>query len=264
VFNDCAVRGLETAGGRVIAAVTERGSIRTPAVVVASGAWSRRFLKDLGIVLPQLKVRASVMRTGPVAGGPEAALWDREFAFRKRRDGGYTIANGHVSVVPVVPDSFRFFADFMPALKAEYASLRVRLGPRFAVEWREARRRPLDAPSVYEDARILDPKPDQRYLAEALAALQRRFPVFEGVRAMQSWAGFIDVTPDAVPVISTVDALSGLVVATGFSGHGFGIGPGAGHLVADLVSGARPIVDPREFRLSRFTDGSPIRYIAGL
>ena len=114
IFSDCAVRGLETAGGRVVAAVTERGSIRTSAIVVAGGAWSRRFLKDLGIVLPQLKVRASVLRTAPVAGGPEAALWDPEFAFRKRRDGGYTIANGHVNVVPVVPDSFRFFADFLP------------------------------------------------------------------------------------------------------------------------------------------------------
>ena len=264
VFNDCAVRGLETSGGRVVAAVTERGRIRTPAVVVASGAWSRRFLKDLGIILPQLKVRASVLRTAPVAGGPEAALWDPEFAFRKRRDGGYTIANGHVNVVPIVPDSFRFFSHFLPALRAEYPSLRLRLDRRFLAEWQEAAVRALDVPSVYEADRVLDPKADQHYLDGALAALKRRFPVFENARVAQSWAGFIDVTPDAVPVISTVEALTGLVVATGFSGHGFGIGPGAGHLVADLVSGARPIVDPTDFRLSRFADGSPIRYIAGL
>ena len=74
----------------------------------------------------------------------------------------------------------------------------------------------------------------------------------------------IDVTPDAVPVISAVDALPGLVVATGFSGHGFGIGPAAGRLAADLATGAAPVVDPRDFRLSRFSDGSNPRPIAGV
>ena len=73
---------------------------------------------------------------------------------------------------------------------------------------------------------------------------------------VQEWAGRIDVTPDIVPVISPVDTVPGLLVATGFSGHGFGIGPGAGRLVADLVTGRDPVVDPTPFRLSRFLDGS--------
>ena len=69
----------------------------------------------------------------------------------------------------------------------------------------------------------------------------------------------IDVTPDAIPVISQVDEIPGLHIATGFSGHGFGIGPGAGRLTADLVTGPAPCVDPAAFRLSRFTDGSKVR-----
>ena len=106
--------------------------------------------------------------------------------------------------------------------------------------------------------------PDQRYLQAAMAALRERYPVFAEVRISQSWAGFIDAAPDAVPVISAVDGLSGLIVATGFSGHGFGIAPGAGHLVADLASGVRPIVNPRNSRLSRFFDGSRPRPITGV
>ncbi|GLK72917.1 FAD-binding oxidoreductase [Ancylobacter dichloromethanicus] len=264
ILADCAVRGIETGGGRVIAAVTECGRIATGNVVVAGGAWTRRILRDVGIDLPQLKVRASVLRTSPVENGPEPALWDHDFAFRRREDGGYTIANGHVNVVPIVPDSFRFALDFLPALRMEFASLRLRLGPRFAAEWREAARRPFDRPSVYEEVRVLDPAPDNRYLAQAFAALQRRFPAFAQARIVQSWAGFIDATPDAVPVISAVESVSGLVVATGFSGHGFGIGPGAGHLVADLITAAKPIADPHPYRLSRFFDGSRPRPMAGL
>jgi len=264
VLTDCAVRGLELAGGRVAAMVTERGRIRCNAAVLAGGAWSRRFLMDLGITLPQLKVRSSVMRTAPIENGPEAAFWCSRGAYRKRLDGGYTIANGNVNVVPLVPDSFRFFKDFLPAFTEDWRALKLRADGRFVQEWTEARSVPLDQVSPYERCRVLDPEPDRKYNRQALAALSELFPAFAGARVVQEWAGLIDVTPDAVPVISTVDAVAGLVVATGFSGHGFGIGPAAGRLAADLATGAAPFVDPHDFRLSRFSDGSRPRPIAGI
>jgi glycine/D-amino acid oxidase-like deaminating enzyme len=264
ILTDCAVRGLDLAGGRVAAVVTERGRIRTTTVVLAGGAWSRRFLKDLDVTLHQLKVRSSVMRTAPLEGGPEAAFWFEGAAYRKRLDGGYNIANGNVNVVPIVPDSFRFFKDFLPALRSERRALKLKVDHRFAKELAEAKRVPLDQVSPYEKTRVLDPTPDREYLDEALKQLTAAFPVFGKAQIAQQWAGMIDVTPDAVPVISPVDATPGLIVATGFSGHGFGIGPGAGRLVADLATGAPPVVDPRDFRLSRFSDGSNPRPMAGI
>ena len=68
----------------------------------------------------------------------------------------------------------------------------------------------------------------------------------------------IDTMPDVVPVIDCVTALPGLVIATGMSGHGFGIGPGMGRVVADLVAGHDTGHDLSRFRLARFTDGSKI------
>ena len=91
-------------------------------------------------------------------------------------------------------------------------------------------------------------------LASARGAIAAAFPAFGAMRVAESWAGLMDVTPDAVPIISGIDALPGLVVATGFSGHGFGIGPGAGRLAADLVTGAAPAVDPTPFRFARFSE----------
>lgn len=256
ILTRCAVRGIETAAGQVSGVVTERGPIRARRVILAAGAWSRRLLRELGISLPQLKVRASVARTSAVAGGPEAALWDGAVAFRKRADGGYTIADGSRTVVPLTPDSFRVFVPFMPMMRLEWRAIRLVLDGRFVTEWGEAAPVPWDQVSPYEKARSLDPRPDQGYLDALMARLRARYPAFAPARIEQSWAGFIDTTPDAVPVISGVDGLSGLIVATGFSGHGFGIAPGAGHLVADLACGARPIVDPAEFRLSRYADGT--------
>jgi glycine/D-amino acid oxidase-like deaminating enzyme len=252
----CAARGIETAGGRVSGVITEMGAVKSNIVVVAGGAWSRRILRDLRVALPQLKVHASVARTTVIENGPEPALWDGDTAFRKRADGGYTIADGSRIVVPMTPDGIRFFPHFVPMLKMEWMSLRPRLNQRFLTEWREAARVPWDRPSPYEATRVLDPRPHQTHLDALMARLRNRYPAFANARIAQSWAGFIDTTPDAVPVISDVGEIGGLIVATGFSGHGFGISPGAGHLVADLACGVKPIVDPREFRLSRFFDGS--------
>lgn len=264
VFTNCAVRGVETKGGRVATVVTEKGRIDCDSVVLAGGAWSRLFCGNLGLGLPQLKVRSSVMRTGPVAGAPEAAAVGHGFAFRKRLDGGYNVANGTTSHAEIVPDSFRLFFTFLPALMSERRSLRLHLGERFLAEWRTPRRWSLAEVSPFEKVRILDPAPIESDLAAARRNLAAAFPAFAGAPVAQQWAGMIDATPDAIPVISPVPSLPGFFIATGFSGHGFGIGPGAGRLMADLVTGDTPIVDPSPFRWSRFTDGSKLRKYPGL
>jgi glycine/D-amino acid oxidase-like deaminating enzyme len=232
--------------------------------VLAGGAWSRLFCGSLGMTLPQLKVLASVMRTAPIEGLPETSSWSSEFAFRRRLDGGYTIANGHGSVVPLTPDTFRFARQFIPALKAEWKAVRPRLDDRFMTEARMPKRWNLDAASPFEQTRVLDPKPDVATNLKVRKRISEVFPGFAAAKIEQHWAGLIDVTPDAVPVISGVDALPGFIIATGFSGHGFGIGPAAGRLAADLATGAPPIVDPTAFRFSRFSDGSAITVEAGL
>jgi glycine/D-amino acid oxidase-like deaminating enzyme len=256
ILTGCAVRGVETAGGRVAGVVTEKGRIACDSVVLAGGAWSRLFCGNLGIELPQLGVVASVMRTERLDGGPEISAAGGPFGYRKRMDGGYTVSTVGVRLVDIVPDSFRLFGQFVPATRVHWKKLRFRIGRRFVDEWKRPRRWTLDAPSPFEAVRALDPAPDQRLLARARAGITEAFPAFRAVPVAETWGGIIDVTPDAIPVISTIDTLPGFYIATGFSGHGFGIGPGAGRLVADMVMGTPPIVDPSPFRLSRFTDGS--------
>ena len=263
VFPRCAVRGLEVSAGKISGVVTEKGSIACDSVVLAGGAWSRRFCGNLGIHLPQLSVVNSVQRTAPLAGGPQVSAAGAKFAFRKRLDGGYSISHRVLSVADIVPDSFALFFRFLPALWADRASLRLRLGRRFIEEARLARRWALDRTSPFEQVRVLDPEPVAAVLDEALDSLRRTYPVFATAEVAERWAGCIDVTPDVVPVISNVDSLPGLTLATGFSGHGFGIGPGAGRLAADLVTGVAPVVDPSPFRYSRFTDGSKLVPMAG-
>lgn len=258
IVTGCAVRGVEKSAGRVSAVVTEKGRIEASTVVLAGGAWSRLFCKGLGIRLPQLKVRNTVLRTAPVEGGPAGAGATATYAYRKRLDGGYTIATAGANLHPLVPDTLAFFRDFRAARRAEGEAVQAGLSAQSWRELFEIASVPLDRPGAFERHRILDPRPDPKSVLKAFEEARKALPKLRTVEPVQIWAGLIDVTPDVVPVISHAKEVPGLVIATGFSGHGFGIGPGAGHLVADLVTGDPPIVDPSEFRLSRFSDGSPI------
>ena len=256
ILTQCAVRGVETKGGVVSGVVTEHGTIACKAVVLAGGVWSRLFCRPMDLRLPQLKVLSSVMRTEPLAGGPEASASGFGFGLRKRLDGGYTVASWSGNVADIVPDTFRFAADFLPAMRQHRRDVKPRLGSQFFRELVQAGHWKLDQPSPFEAIRVLDPPPVKRMLEQARAHATDAFPVFHRMRVAESWGGMIDVTPDGIPVISEVEPLPGFFIATGFTGHGFGIAPGAGRLMAELVMGETPVVDPTPFRFGRFSDGT--------
>jgi glycine/D-amino acid oxidase-like deaminating enzyme len=264
VFTQCAARGIETSTGRVSSVVTEKGAIATDAVILAGGYWSTRFLANHGLRFPQLGVVNSVMRTAPLDATIERTFAGGGFAVRKRMDGGYTLAHSHLSVAEITPAHFKYFFDFLPTLRHEKQGLRLRIGKRFLAEASLKRRWKLDESSPFELVRILDPEPVNDILAEVSAKLQAAYPAFKNAPIVERWAGMIDATPDAVPVIAPIQSQPGLFLASGFSGHGFGIGPGAGKLMADIVMGATPCVDPTPFRYERFIDGTKPRPQSGL
>jgi glycine/D-amino acid oxidase-like deaminating enzyme len=130
------------------------------------------------------------------------------------------------------------------------------LGRRFVDELQLKRRWALDEETPFEEVRVLDPSPSNAILDDAFASLQKAFPIFRNTQVAERWAGMIDGTPDAVPVIGAIDSVPGLFMLSGLSGHGFGLGPGAGKLMAEFALGERPCVDPSPFRFSRFIDGT--------
>ena len=261
IVENCAARTLNRSGGAVSGVWTEKGLIATSQVLVAGGAWSALFLRAQGVSIPQLSVRATVAATEPMAEVYAGAATDEHIAFRRRQDGGYTLAAGGASQLYVGPDAFRHATKYMPALRANpFGTRYAPAAPAgFPDAWSTPRRWEADAQSPFERMRILDPAPE----AAALRAIERGFsglfPQVGRVRLAATWAGMIDAMPDVVPVVDRIAAIPGLVVATGMSGHGFGIGPGIGRVVADLIQGNDPRHDLRRFRASRFGDGSRIK-----
>ena len=252
IFTHCAARGIETSAGKVSALVTEKGTIRTDTVVVAGGYWSRAFLRNAGVKFPQLGVVCSVLRTAPRDAGLKHTISGGKYTARRRLDGGYTITHNHLSVAELTPGHFRQFMKFLPLLRLDFGGVKIRMGSRYVRELIMRKRWALDQISPFERWRILDPKPYNGILREALSALQADFPAFQGIEVVERWAGMIDATPDAVPVFDAISKVPGLFVASGLSGHGFGLGPGASQLMAEIITGEKPCVDPTPFRHGRF------------
>lgn len=261
IIENCAARALDVAAGRICGVVTESGRIATASVVVAAGAWSSLFLRAHGVLIPQLSVRATVAATGPLPEILAGAAADDRIAFRRRADGGYTLASGGSSQLPVGPDAFRHARRYLRALLANPLGTRYApAAPRgYPDGWLTPRRWDADRESPFERVRVLDPAPEARVLRAITREFGRLFPQLGAVPLRARWAGMIDAMPDVVPVVDRVAAIPGLVVATGMSGHGFGIGPGFGRVLADMVQGNATGHDLGRFRLSRFSDGSPIR-----
>lgn len=259
ILESCAVRGLDVEAGRVTGVVTEHGTIRTATVLCAAGAWTSLFCRSLGIKLPQLKVRGTVVRTAPAEQLLNGNVYDKHLGIRRRQDGGYSVAHGTRLDHSITPSTFRFATKFMSALTQEIGGLSLSIGSDFFDELRTAKRWDLDAESPFEQTRILNPEPNQRVVKAIRNNLDKVFPKLAGTPIVEAWAGIVETTPDVVPVIEESDKIPGFHIATGLSGHGFGLGPGAGYACAGMLTGDDTGIDLEPFRLSRFFDGSPIR-----
>lgn len=256
VHQNCAARGIETENGRLSAVVTEHGVIRTKLAVLAGGAWASSFCRQLGVRFPQASVRSSILSVSACADSIPDALHTDSVSLTRRGDGGHALAISGRGRVDPTAQNVRYAAQFLPMFLRRRRSLSpgglegVRSGHESLARWR------LDRPTPMERTRILDPTVDKATIRLTLERARQLIPALRASNVTAAWAGYIDSTPDGVPAIGELAAVPGLILAAGFSGHGFGIGPGAGHLIADIATGADPIVDPVPFHPDRFTQSS--------
>ena len=251
IISKCAVNSIESVDGKVTGVITEQGTTRCEAVVCAAGAWSSRVVRPLGLRIPQLWLRASVGYTGngePLTG---CGVWMPGVAFRQGRDGGFNIACSGSYKHDLNVDSFRFCGDFLRC----YGKYRNAIGLNVDRSFLRDLKGDLD---IFSRHRVLDPAPVSRVLNKALANFKTSFPLYDYLSFERTWAGYIDATPDMLPVIDRVKEPTGLVLATGFSGHGFGLGPITGLLASCLALDEPSTHDLRPFRYSRFGEGKKI------
>ncbi len=241
-----------TEAGRIAGVRSEKRFVKCDRVIVAAGAWSARLLRPLGLDLPQLLIRASVTLIEPVRPITECGVWSPNVGFRQRANGAVNLADGKTDHF-LVPDSLRHMKLFWPGLKSNRGDVALSVGMPFLDGLFDRLRG--EPSSAYTRTRVLDPAPNEQRNASAIAAFRSLFPDIGKVTVQRSWAGMIDMTPDMIPVIDAPGTPAGLVIATGMSGHGFGMGPIAGRIAADLATDGRTSLDISGFRFARFRDG---------
>ena len=254
IFEDCGVLAIEAEGGAVSGVLTEHGTIRTKAVVCTAGAVSHRLLQPLGLQLPQQVVRNTVSLTRPLPLISAPSFCGFGVGLRQRPDGSCIISAESESDVDLTLESFRDAGFFMSSYLANRRNFKLSFGRPFFDDLYgrlvfDRRQRSVEPRRPHLPANL-------RRVSQIASIVGELFGVSGEIGIERSWAGAIDALPDAIPVIDGETGVSGLVVATGFSGHGFGLGPAVGKSVAEIVMSGRSTSDIASFRLDRFVRGA--------
>lgn len=203
-----AVLGVRLAGERVEAVETSWGTIATPTLVVAAGAWSAEVARLAGVDLPIQPYPRSAFVAEPSPG------W------------------------------------FPTPFVIEYGT---------AFWWRPHRRGVLFGMTDRAAPNSFDTRLDWGWLRTVRAQAARRYPALASAPVADGWAGLYDVTPDGNPVLGPVLERPGLVVAAGFSGHGFMHCFAVGRLMAELIlRGRAETLEVDAFSLARFRQGPAV------
>lgn len=206
------VLSIEVVDGKVEAVITDKGRISTKKVVVAAGIFGNDVLKPLGMEVPLQIPMVTVLRSAPLD-----AVLTQVIGVANADCAGRQEYNGRFRVTSGLQDWHRGLLE----------------------QTTEAGLRP----------KVL---PTGNSIAEVVKIFGHIVPAFAQAQIEDYWAGLIDLTPDALPVIDGDVGIEGLVVTMGFSGHGFCLGPTTGKLVSDLVQGRAPRLPIEPFKYSRF------------
>jgi glycine/D-amino acid oxidase-like deaminating enzyme len=242
IHQNCAAHGLDITNGRISGVHTEKGAIRTDAVLCAAGAWASCFLRPHGVTFPQASVRQTALRTKPMENVGEI-IYSPDFAMTRRLDGSYTLAISGRATLELTPQGIRFAREFMPQFVQRLKAVQLGLGRSFVSGPESLTALLGHDPKIFERNRVLDPKPTADLVKLVMKNVRGAFTQVADIEIDHAWGAFVDCTPDAVPVVSAVDAVGGLYLAAGCSGHGFGLGPGIGYVSAQLVANETPSVD---------------------
>ena len=208
-----AVQRLEIDDGCVRGVVTSAGTIRTERVVLAAGAWTRQFCQHLGLNLRAVPVRHQAFVTSPLA--------------------------------KVLPDQ--------PIVRITEPQIYVRHEARgLMVGGYGFRPLSFDMGEFSEDFEIPALEPDLIYYEQLRAAATEFFPDLARAVVVQERRGLPTVSPDGRLVVSEPAGVQGLVVVAACGVGGISASPGVGRLVAEIVSGESPWIEPELVSFERF------------
>lgn len=257
IYTYCPAQSIELSAGRVSGVVTSRGIIKTPTVVCAAGAWSTKIARTIGIDLPQVAVLGTAAETEPLPAVTQTAVWTENCSFRQRANGSFYVAGGARGSVDLTLDSFRFARYFLPNYLKNRRVFQMRAGMRLLRDIGQTFGLSHDGGTPpFAHPGDTEPTPNMRVAHASRDNFVKLFPSLGPVRLRRVWAGWIDSLPDALPVLGETGRAEGFLLATGFSGHGFAMGPIVGRVMSELIADGQSSVDISRLSFRRFQEGT--------
>ncbi|TPL46468.1 FAD-binding oxidoreductase [Mesorhizobium sp. B2-4-6] len=242
------VTRIETSAAKVSGVQIRDRLYRAGTVIIAAGAGSAALLRKAGLDLPQEFIRATVART-VARSEPRitACVSGQHTGIRQDLNGAYVIsvAGGEYDLRP---DSWRHMRWYEATRRSNPDAARIDyLAPIKRLFPSRTHLPVADFPPSRDN-----PRPEFLRVEQASREFSRLFKTLADLRIETCWAGIIDTMPDVIPVLGPVEGVSGMLVGTGFSGHGFGPGPMAGKVLSDIVADRRSPVDISALSPMRF------------
>jgi len=123
----------------------------------------------------------------------------------------------------------------------------------YGLYFRPARKGHIHIGAIGESDEKFDKTVPKRALP-LLAKAANLAPALRNASFLHSWAGVLAMTPDSLPIIGPVEGVKGYLLATGFSGHGFCLGPITGKLLSEVILDGESSIALDKLSLARFEE----------
>ena len=256
IFTDCPVEKITTTNGKVRSVVTEQGEIEADIVVNAAGVWAPRLARTCGVNIPIRVVRTHVTITEPQPDFTSPLVWSPKVAFRPTIEGNILLGAG--ADLPVDHDidlnSLRDLRYFKQGIVQFRKHMKLHLGRALLNDLLRYLPGTTQNQRYFASTVGVEPEVNWDTIKRVREGFFEHMPHLKGLRFVKTWAGLIDITPDILPVLGEAPGVKGLILATGFSGHGFALGPITGRLISELILDGKPSLPLDDFRLTRFAE----------
>ena len=259
ILTGCLVTEVVTRAGRVSSVVTTQGEINTPVVLDAAGVWGYRLADRLGVKLPIQLIKVVQGETDPAPRLFDCFLRGPTYGSRQTASGAFRITGGYRKMDVyhnLSLHDLRDLAIWIPRLLRYRKDVTMKVDPNILKLDVSALLGRIMGNGIGAPAPVgTEPRPQPENVARKLKRISELVPAMQGLRLARTWGGYVDMTPDFLPILGAVKKIEGFYVATGFSGHGFAVGPIVGKLMAELIIDGKASMDINSFRPGRFAEG---------
>lgn len=258
IYTGCVASDVLLKGGKVSGIATNLGEIKTPVVVIAAGVWATRLAETVGVHIPVKIIRYTLAETNPFPPLFKAYIRGPYSSARQTVGGTIRLGGGFKGAVDydIGFDALEDLNYWLSRLSMHRKLVKMHLDGQ--VMAREIKRVQPFSRAARVSGRfpmIAEPTFNRKLIDGKLKTLTSLMPVLKGAQIAKAWAGFVDLTPDMLPVLGAVERPKGLILAAGFSGHGYALGPITGRLISELILDGKPSLAIDAFRQSRFAEG---------